>query len=158
MKLKQFHNYTLVVFEINDAMLKVTPKKILNRKTQEFLFQNILIKDIYEIKHHDRYAYGYVAFFLTFLIHFAVESILNPNTDRTMVIVFSILTVLSIVRVFFTRTKIYIPTKDQGLIKLYKKKPSRKKVQEFIYVLEGRALLAAKKVSAKPDLKEFIWE
>ena len=144
MKLRQFHNYTVIVSEITPTSLRICRQKILRKETEEYLFENILIKDIYEIKHHDRYAYGYVFLFGAILGEFGLVALLNPGTEKTGIIIFSVLTVLSIVRVFLTRTKIYIPTKDQGLIKFYKMKPSKRKVREFLFELEGKALLVAK--------------
>ncbi len=154
MKLKQFHSSTLVVFEITDVSLKTTTQKIWTKHTDEYFFEDILIKDVYELIHHKKYAFGYIFVFMAFFVHFGIELALNPTTGRMPTIISGVLILLAIANVFITQTKIYIPTKKQGLIRLYKNKPSKKKVQEFIYVLEGKVKLAKK---TAPTDDKFVY-
>ena len=46
---------------------------------------------------------------------------------------------------------------NQRMIKLYKNRPSKKRVEEFIYLLEGKAAnIAAKKMPVKENLSQFL--
>lgn len=154
LKLKQFHGSTLFIFEITDSSLKITQQKIWKKNTEHYFFEDVLIKDVYELVHHKKYAYGYVFVFMAFFVHFGIELALNSHTGARPTIISATLTVLSIANVFITETKIYIPTKKQGIIRLYKNKPSNKRVQEFIYILEGKIKIAKK---TAPAADKFIY-
>lgn len=156
MKLTQRHNSSLHIFEIKDASLNLIEQSLLKRTKKEILFQDILIKDMYELKHHNSYGLGYVSFFICFLVFFIVEMILNPEADRTVLIVVATLTLLSIISYFINTIKIYIPTKGNRIIRLYKNRPNKKRVNEFIYFLEGKVKLAAKKMPEKENLSRFL--
>lgn len=157
MKLIQFHSFTPVIFEVTDISLKVRQKKILKKETEEFLFENILIKDIYELKHNNRYALGYIFVCVSFFVHSGIGLALNPKHAEWMSTAISgAITFAFIIRYYIPATKIFIPTKKQGLIRLYKNRPSKKKVQEFIYILEGKVNLSTKKKPEKEDLNQFL--
>ena len=157
MKLSQFHNTTLTTFEIKDSSLLVTERSILKKRTQEILFQDILIKDVYDFQHHDRYALGYIFVGITFFVTFAVEYALNTqHANWKPTAVSGIVTLIFISRYMIPIIKIHVPTKNQGMIRFHKNKPSKKSVDEFIYVLEGKVNLVAKKTPEKEDLSQFL--
>ena len=158
MKLKQFHSTTLVVFEITDISLKITPQRLFKKETHEVLLENILIKDVYELEYHSKSILTYIFIFVLLFGVFAEHSFLNPHPDWTLPAIFGALAILFVIRFFIKRTKIYIPTKEQGLIRLFQKQPDKKTVEEFIYILEGKVNLASKKIPEKINLKEFIVE
>ena len=157
MKLTQFHNSTLTTFEIKDSSLLVTERSIFKKKTQEILFEDILIKDVYDFQHHDRYALGYIFVGMTFFVTFAVEYALNTqHANWKPTAVSGIVTLIFISRYMIPILKIHIPTKNQGMIRFHKSKPNKKSVREFIYVLEGEVNLVAKKKPEKEDLSDFL--
>lgn len=157
MKLSQYHNLTLTTFEIKDFSLLVTERTIFKKKTQEILFEDILIKDIYDFKYNDRYALGYIFVGITFFVTFAVEYALNTkHANWKPTAVSGIVTLIFISRYIIPIIKIHIPTKNQGMIRFHKNKPSKKSVNEFIYVLEGKVNLVSKKKPEKEDLSEFL--
>ena len=149
MKLKQFNDFTLVSFEMNNSSLEVTKQKILRREKEEYLLKDILITDTYALKYHHKSALGGVIFFGGLFVHSAFEPILNPGTSWFTTDVFGALALLFIIRFFVPTLRIFIPTKDQGLIRLYMNKPSKRKVREFMYALEGNVQLVNKISLAK---------
>ena len=137
--------------------LKVTERSIFKKKTQEILFEDILLKDVYDFQHHDRYALGYIFVGMTFFVTFAVEYALNTqHANWKPTAVSAIVTLIFISRYMIPIIKIHIPTKNQGMILFHKSKPSKKSVDEFIYVLEGKVNLVTKKTPDKEDLSDFL--
>ncbi|MGZ4057194.1 MAG: hypothetical protein ACXVPU_15365 [Bacteroidia bacterium] len=131
-------------------------RKIFKKEKHEIPFEDILIKDLYELKLHDKSALGYVFVCGIFFFRFAEELFLNPGSGKMPFIIFGSLTLLSVLRFFIARTKIFIPTKKDGLIRIWKNTAGKKRLKELIYVLEGKVNLASKKIPAKNDLSEFI--
>lgn len=168
MKLKQFHNSKIVTCRITDTSLIINIQGLFSKKVYEILFENILIKDKYVLEYRDKsllvYTFLSVFFFGISAEHSFQTYLFEKNqsshslSDWVFPIVFGLLTVINIVRFFITRRRILIPTKGQGLIKLFQKQPDKKSVDEFIYALEGRINLMTKKRPEKTDLKEFIAE
>lgn len=157
MKLRQYNNLTLTTFEIKDFSLLVTEQSIFKKKTQEILFEDILIKDIYDFQHHDRYALGYIFVSITFFVTFAVEYALNTQHGNWKpTVVSGIVTLIFISKYMIPIIKIHVPTKNHGMIRFHKNKPSKKSVVDFIYVLEGKVNLIAKKTPEKVDLSDFL--
>lgn len=157
MKLSQFHNLTLHTFEIQNSSLLITEGTLFKKKILEIPFEDILIKDHYEFQHHDRYALGYIFVAMTFFVTSAVEYALNTqHANWKPSVVSGILTLIFITRYMVPILKIHIPSKSHGMIKLFNNKPSKKSVEEFIYVLEGKVKLMAKKTPEKEDLSQFL--
>lgn len=144
MKLRQFNEYTLTTFETNDVSLKVTHQKLFKRKKEEYLLKDILISDIYALKHHHKSAIGAVVFFGGLFVHAIFEPILNPASNWHTAEFFGAFTFIFIVRFFVPSIRIFIPTKDQGLIRLYMNQPSKKKVKEFMLDLQAKVQLINK--------------
>ena len=61
-----------------------------------------------------------------------------------------------IIRFLMKRKRIFIPVKDQEIVRLFHKQPNEKSVDDFIHILEGKVNLAAKKKPEKTDLKDFV--
>lgn len=157
MKLSQYHNLTLTTFEIKDFSLLVSEQSIFKKKTQEILFEDILIKDIYDFQHHDRYALGYIFVGITFFVTFAVEYALNTQHGNWKpTVVSGIVTLIFISKFMIPILKIHVPTKNHGMIRFHKNKPSKKSVDDFIYVLEGKVNLVAKNKPEKEELSDFL--
>ena len=157
MKLTQFHNLTLHTFEIQNSSLLITEQTLFKKKILEIPFEDILMKDVYDFRNHDRSALGYIFVGLTFFVTFAVEYALNTqHANWKPSVVSGILTLIFISRNIIPILKIHIPTKSNGMIKLFNNKPSKKSVDEFIYALEGTVNLVAKKTPEKEDLSQFL--
>jgi hypothetical protein len=156
LKLKQFQKTTLVIYEITDVSLKITPQSILKKETREILFENILVKDMYELPYHNKSLLPYIYVFVFVFGSTTPYSFINPRVGWTLPIVFGVLTFLYVFLYFIKRKKIYIPTKDQGMISLFNKQPDKKSVERFIEILEEKVNHASAKIPKKTDLNEFI--
>ncbi|HEY0030294.1 MAG TPA: hypothetical protein VGC65_06010 [Bacteroidia bacterium] len=155
MKLKQFHNLQLVIFEITDVSLKITVRKLFKKEIRETRFEDIQLKDRYELEYRDKAILSYIYICITFFVFFATHAALESHPDWTYTAIAGAVWFLFMLRFFTKRMKIYIPTTDKGIIRLYQKQPDKKSVEEFIYILEGKVNLAAKKMPEKDHLKKF---
>lgn len=158
MKLRQFHNTTFVTYEITETALIVTARAVFRKKTREYLFVNILIKDQYELEHYDKSNLSYITVFLILFGFCAEHEFMQSHSNWTFSIIFAALAVVFIVRFMLKKIKIFIPTKGQGLIHLFQKQPAKKVVHDFMYALEGKVNLHSKKRPEKTDLRHFISE
>ncbi len=157
MKLSQIHNFTPVTFEITDFTLKINAQKLLGKKVHEIPFKDIFIKDIYEIDDHKKTLLkGLIFVFAAIFGTMAEHLFLAGHGDWTIPSIFGLLAIICAVPYFMKKTTIYIPTKEHGMIRLHHNLPSKKKVQNLIYVLEGKVSLAIKKMPIKEDLSRFL--
>jgi hypothetical protein len=155
LKLRQFHQTTLITFEITDISLKITSQKLLKKETRDIPFKDILMKDRYELEYHHKSVLPYLSVFTFIAGYLAFFSLINDRMGWTAPSIFAVLSLLCVLRFFISRTKIHIPTKEQGMISLFQKEPGKKSVDPFIHLLEGKVSLSSHKGPRKSDLDEF---
>ncbi|MFL5764259.1 MAG: hypothetical protein ACJ77K_09980 [Bacteroidia bacterium] len=157
MKIRQLHINTLVSLETGEQSVTITMRTIFGKRAHEVKYKDLLVEDIYKLPFHNPYHFGEAVVFLAAGVRLAVGSILMGQWILTYTIL-GIATAL-VARFIFPKTRIYIPTKAQGLIRLYEKEPSRSKVNEFVEELRSKAKLfevKEKKGEVKIDLEELL--
>jgi hypothetical protein len=156
LKLSQLHKNAFVIFELTDTCLKITSYRLFKKETREILYEDIIVKDLYELEYRNRYVLSYLYVCVFLFGYFAFYYFLNPRMGWITPLIFGILMLICIIRFFIRRMKIYIPAKDQAVISFFKEQPGKKTVEEFIHILEGKADIARRKGPKEDPINDFI--
>jgi hypothetical protein len=114
------------------------------------------VKDLYELESRNRYVLSYLYVFVFLFGYFAFYYLVNPRLGWFVPLILGILMLLCVIRFFVKRMRIYIPTKDKGVISFFQKQPTKKHVERFIHILEGRVDLVKHKRSKEDTMNDFI--
>lgn len=159
MKLKQYHGSGYAFYEITDVSLKIESLKVLDKEKHEVFFEDILIDDLYYMKANNKEAFAMVTVLAILFWEFVPELFFSGGKQWIGTAVLGVLLSISVYLFLFPKTKVHIPTKKQGIIRLYAAKPSEKAVKEFIYMLEGKVHLITRSGLRKEkiDLSDLFY-
>lgn len=153
MKLVQLHKSGFAIYEITDHSLVISSLMVADWQKHEVLFGDIQVEDLYRMKENNKASLTWIVIYAAFGWKMLEESFLIRETHWLIMSILGFLMLFALVVFFFPKTRIHIPTKAQGMIRMYAAKPSEKKVADFIYNLEGKVKLSKRK--PKNSLDDF---